>query len=413
MPRRPQFGRVFRRRRKLPDGSRVEAGPWWIEYYAHGVQVRESSKSERYKDAELLLKNRHLELMGGTFSGPVAAKVTVAELLDDLKLDFEINGKSVAWLGYVDGHLRPFFGSMRASAVKTGDFQRYIALRHGQGRSNGTINRELGRVHRAYTLGMECTPPKVSRVPKIPKLEENNIRKGFFEHEHFVRMRAELPIHLKPVITFAYETGCRKGEILNLRWSQIDFLSRIIRLEPGETKNREGRTIPIISDELFEMLKYQRILRDERWPNCPWVFFHDGRNIKDFRGAWEEAAKRAGLLNEEQKPAKLFHDLRRTGVRNMIRAGVPERVAMMISGHKTRSMLDRYNIVSEGDLYDAAGKVRAYLKERQSRSDKDNLRTIAETEKGSSQDEAAKLLKTWCGEGDLNPHEIAPASTSS
>jgi len=146
---------------------------------------------------------------------------------------------------------------------------------------------------------------------------------------------------------------------------------------------------------------------------CPWVFCRQGRQIKDFRGSWAEASKRAVLVDLKGSPTRLFHDFRRTAVRNMIRAGVPERVAMLISGHKTRSMLDRYNIVSEGDLFEAAKRVRKYLHERQSPSDKDNLRTPALDRKGGLDDEAAILLKTWCGREDLNLHEIAPASTSS
>ena len=91
------------------------------------------------------------------------------------------------------------------------------------------------------------------------------------------------------------------------------------------------------------------------------MFSRAGKRILEFKNSWESAAKTAGLANQSGKAEKLFHDLRRTGVRNLIRAGVPERVAMMISGHKTRAVFDRYNIVSESDLKDAARKLGEYL----------------------------------------------------
>ena len=112
------------------------------------------------------------------------------------------------------------------------------------------------------------------------------------------------------------------------------------------------------------MLVLQKQIRDQRWPQCPWVFARHGKQIKSFQDAWQEACKRAGLWNREtNKPARLFHDLRRTGVRNLVRAGVPERVAMSISGHKTRSVFDRYNIVSERDLHEAAARLERHVAE--------------------------------------------------
>src|SRR5579862_8256099 len=205
MAKKPQFGRIFRRKWKKPDGTIVELPTWWIEFYNNnGRQVRESSESHKYRKAEQLLKTRNSEAHTGTLAGPTARRVKVAELLDDLKRDFEVNGKSVAWLGFVDGHLRPFFGQMRAASVGTTAIREYIAERRSKGISNGTINRELGRLRRAFNLGKESEPPKVFRVPRIELLEEKNVRKGFFEHDQFVALRAELPEHLRPVITFGY-----------------------------------------------------------------------------------------------------------------------------------------------------------------------------------------------------------------
>jgi len=133
-------------------------------------------------------------------------------------------------------------------------------------------------------------------------------------------------------------------ELLDIRWPQVEFEGRIIALEPDETKNREGRSVPILEDDMRELLLEAKRERDADWPDSPWVFNRSGRQIKDFRGAWDEACKKASV------PELNFHDLRRTAVRNMRRAGVPQVIRMKISGHKTDSMERRYNIVDADDL---------------------------------------------------------------
>jgi integrase len=284
-------------------------------------------------------------------------------LFDGLLLDYKINGKSYAWVSdVVRVHLRPYFGGMKAAKVGTDQIRAYIASRQESDGppANATINRELALLRRSFNLGRMATPPKVAITPFIPMLAENNVRKGFFEHDAFLAVRRALPEEIRPVITFAYYTGCRRGEILALQWPQVDLFERVVRLEPGETKNDEGRAIPL-APELYETLKMQREIRDLHFPESPWVFSRAGAQLKDLRGGWAAACKSAGLVDADGEPSKLFHDLRRTGVRNLIRAGVPERVAMMISGHKTRAVFDRYNIVSESDLKDAARRLGEYL----------------------------------------------------
>jgi integrase len=219
---------------------------------------------------------------------------------------------------------------MRAIDITTDRVRAYSVKRQEQGASSSTINRELAALKRMFNLATEMTPPKVARVPYIPMLRESNVRKGFFEHEEYTALRRELPSYLRPVLTFGYYTGARLGEILRLRWSQVNLNSRTVYLEPGTTKNDQPRTIPL-TGELYETLKMQKEKRDLTFPHC------------------------AGI------ESKLFHDLRRTAVRNMVRAGVPERVAMVISGHKTRSVFDRYNIVAERDLHDAARRLENHL----------------------------------------------------
>ncbi len=147
-------------------------------------------------------------------------------------------------------------------------------------------------------------------------------------------------------------------------------------MDPGETKNEKARTI-YLDDELMKEMKS---VHTNRNIGCPYVFHRNGNRIKRITRAWKSASIKAGLcepqrdetgksiLTTDKKgkkrtvmlPTKLFHDFRRTGIRNMVRAGVSERVAMMVSGHKTRSVFDRYNIVSDQDLREAARKMQAY-----------------------------------------------------
>ena len=336
---------------------------WWVKYYQNGRPYRETSNSTKKREAEKHLKKREGAIASGTFTGLQPEKTTFADLATDLINDYTNNQrKSLEFVtGYVE-RLTGFFGGARANQITTDQIRAYIAKRKesethlGGPPANATINRELSALKRMFRLGLQAG--KVTRVPFIPKLVEDNVRRGFFHHRDYLKLLAVLPSYVRPVFTMAYYTGMRKGEILSLEWSQVDFASKLIRLDPGTTKNKEPRPVPM-SAELYEVLQEQRQLRDKEFPACRKVFFnhYTGRPIKDFRKAWATACKKASL------EGALFHDLRRTGVRNLVRAGVPERVAMAISGHKTRSVFDRYNIVDESDLRDAADAIDAYLSE--------------------------------------------------
>lgn len=185
-------------------------------------------------------------------------------------------------------------------------------------------------------------------------------------------MRAYLSPDLRPVAEFAYLTGWRKSEVLGLEWPRVDFTAGTVRLEPDTTKNDEGRVFPFaVLPPLADLLRRQRehTTAVERATGriIPCVFHRDGRPILDFRGAWERAVIAAGFVRvvrmdeqtEVQKPTKLFHDLRRTAVRNLERAGVPRSVAMKLTGHKTEAVYRRYAIVAEADLAEGVKKLAA------------------------------------------------------
>ena len=330
---------------------------YWIKYYRNGKPYRESTKSKKEADAKRLLKKREGEISEGKLPGVYFDRVKFDELAEDLIRDYRINQKkSMERVEMSLNHLDPVFAGLCVPQITSTRIERYVDMRLEEGAANATINRELAALKRALNLGARQTPPKVDRVPFIQMLAENNVRKGFFEYKEFLALRNALPDYLKGFVTFAYKSGWRKSEISGLSWNRVDMKEGFVRLEKGETKNNEGRTF-YMDDELKGIFERQWRNRKMAGKLSPYVFpGSDGNDrVKDIRGAWNSACKTAKI----GKP--LFHDFRRTAIRNMVRAGTPERVAMMISGHKTRTIFDRYNIVDEQDLKLAAQRQEVYL----------------------------------------------------
>jgi len=373
-------------RRKRGDGGVYLRGRiWWVTYSNNGEKVCESSGSDKEAEARKLLKKRMGEIVSGHFIGPDAERVTVGELADDVETDYRVEKQdSLDKAIRSANRIKEFFGNTKAHALKGDSIKRFIAHRQTEGAANATINRELAFLKRAYNLGIEAE--KIVRKPYIPQLKEDNIRSGFFEYAEFVAVRGACPDYFKPVVTFAYYTGWRKEEILSLRWNQVDLQAEEIRLNAGTTKNDEGRVI-CLDGELLETLKAQWERRKvAEIPGhsptllCHFVFHNNGKPIKDIRDVWHNACIAAGLgqmieierggKQHKKYQGKLFHDFRRTGCRDMIRAGIHERVAMQISGHKTRSVFDRYNIVSPNDLREAARKRSEHVQEQEERARK-------------------------------------------
>ena len=194
------------------------------------------------------------------------------------------------------------------------------------------------------------------------------MRQGFFEREQHDAVIRHLPTAWAPVMTFAFLTGWRvRSEVVPLTWAHIDTSAQMIRLDVGTTKNADGRTFPYgVLPELAALLAAQERVRDALRREdvlCPWVFpnAQGGRLPAFYSELWREACRRAGC------PGKIPHDFRRTAVRNLVRAGVPEKTAMMLTGHKTRSVFDRYDIVNEADLKAAVERLAAAPRQRGAR----------------------------------------------
>jgi len=370
------------KKRKKGDGGIYQRGKiWWITYRVNGQKVFESSKSEKDVDARRLLSKRMGEMATGVYVGPDAEKVTMAELADDVVTDYRVNGQDSLDKAIRSAErIKDFFGNAKAHGIKGDMVKRYVAKRQADGAANGTINRELAFLKRAFNLGIESE--KIVRKPYIAMLTEENIRKGFFEYAEFAAVRDACPDYFKPVATFAYLTGWRKQEILSLRWNQVDLQAEEIRLDPEQSKNDEARVIGL-DGELLELLveqweKRKVVQIPGHSPSllCPLVFHRNGKKLKDIRDVWHNACIAAGLGRmvevdgNKQYEGKLFHDFRRTACRDMIRSNTPEKVAMQISGHKTRSVFDRYHIVCTKDTKEAARRRTEYTREQQEKAKK-------------------------------------------
>ena len=352
--RRMDMGSLYRPKFRANDGTRRESSIWWVKYRLNGRVIRESSGTDREGEARRLLRQREGAAVEGRAIVPRVERVKVADLAEDLRRDYAANGRrSSERMEFCLDHLLPFFGERRAVHVTTADVNAYVARRLAEDAANATINRELCALKRMYSLALAAE--RIHRAPRIPRLEERNVRQGFFEREQFEALRRHLPEALRGVVTFAYITGWRtRSEILPLQWRQVDFKTGTVRLEPGTTKNREGRTF-VVTPELRAALEGQRAgteaLQRRTGRIIPWVFHRNGRPIKGFRQAWRSACKKAGV------PGRIPHDFRRTAVRNMERAGVPRSVAMKLVGHQTEAMYRRYAIVDEAMLREGAERL--------------------------------------------------------
>lgn len=334
------FGRVYRRNRT-----------WWLQYSYRGQVFRESSKSESKKVAQDLLRTRLGEMRPGARATAQSAEASFQELAEMLERDYSVNGrKSIADLSYRIGHLRPHFERLPASAISHEHMVRYIVDRKAEGAAMATIQHELACLSKMLTLAVRSQ--RLATKPPIPTITLRNARTGFFDPAEVERVAGHLPEPIAAVVRFAYLTGWRKSEVLGLKWRNVDSAS--VRLDPGTTKNDEGRLFPLTAPLKALLSDRRRLVSDlERLRSkvIPQVFtWEDGRPVRDFRTAWKEAVTKAGL------PERIFHDLRRSAVRHLVRSGVSETVAMRLSGHRTRAVFDRYNIVSEADLIEAARK---------------------------------------------------------
>ena len=328
---------------------------WSIKFYIDGKPQRESTGTEDREQALSYLRRRVDEARRGLHV-ELSHRPSLSNLHEILLEDYRFKRNRTDPSRHVR-HLEDFFGNIRADEITERGIREYSRKRLGtDGVAPATLRKELALLKRMLRLASHELP----RIPIVQMPRVDNARQGFFEAEEVSVLLSHLPLHARNLVEFLYLTGWRSGEAFRLQWSDVDWERKFVHLR--DSKNREPRIFPFkYHPQLEELLLRQRTQVAE-WERshgtiCASVFHWKGRPIRKLRRSWLTACRASGL------EGRLLHDFRRTAVRNLIRAGVQQAIAMKITGHKTDSVFRRYLIVDEELLAQAAGAVSDLLGE--------------------------------------------------
>jgi integrase len=341
-------GGLFRRR-----------GVWYAVLFHNGRRIRESLHTTDEETAGRRLVALRRQRERGTYQDPSTRRVSIDELLDDLVVHLEVKG--AAGLAKVKSTLkavREAFGHLGARELDTAKVETVQRSWLREKKAAATVNRRLELLRQAYRLGAHRTPPKTLAIPHIPLLKVQNARQGFLSAAEIRRLLTAVEdTDLHDFLEWFAWTGMRPGEIRQLTWAMVDLQAKTLQLDPRAAKTRRGRTLAL-EGPLWSIVERRR---KARRLGCELVFHRvsrgrPGQPIRDYRRAFSAALKAARL------PRTLLpYDLRRSAIRNMIRAGVGQAVVMKISGHQTDSTFRRYNIVSEEDVREAVRVTAAWV----------------------------------------------------
>ena len=380
-------------RKRKGEGSLFQHDGYWFYTYGYTVDGQQRKKKkclgavETFKteaaawtEAKRFRNEFISDIKAGKVATPDVESVTCGELLTQYVAHLKAQKKPAAYVieKCIEANVRPFFGPLKVAKLETRHFERYREMRT-ESVSNATVDHDFTYFKSALLLEFKKTPSRVVKVPHIQKSGEDNVRSGFLEFDGYEKVLAELPMSLRCMFVMAYHIGNRRGALLELKWTQVDFNNGVVRFMRMQNRKPVPLAAPIYGD-MADWLRRQKEFRDRNFPKCELVFFwypidceidptlksgHGGRRnepgsaIKTFYESWRTAVKDAGF------PALLFHDLRRSAVRNMVeKIGMSEKRAMEISGHKTRSCFERYHIVSLADIQESGAKMDKWIKEQ-------------------------------------------------
>jgi integrase len=327
---------------------------WWYSFTFHGRRYQKSSGVENRKEAEGIEAAFRTSLAKGEVGVTDRPRFTIEQLLDRLEQRWQLERKATKQNLSLLKKTKEDWGTKLADDLTASQLEQYAIRRQRQDYSNASTNRVLQCLRRAFNLAPR--EAKLTWPKEFDLLPEDNRRTGFAAAEQMEKLLAALPNDgLRDYVRFAWCTGMRKAEAASLKWSFIHDNQLVVSAE--YCKSGKPHSIPISGPlvAIIERRRAARVLKSNGGAQlCEFLFHRDGAPIQEFRKSWRTAARSAGCGN------LLFHDLRRSAVRDMIRSGVPQSVAMKITGHRTIAVFNRYDITAADDMTAALEKTAKY-----------------------------------------------------
>jgi len=306
---------------------------WYIDYYVHGRRKREKIGTSKVL-AENVLRKRQVEIAENRYLDIRREhKIRFEELAQTyLELYSKPNKKSYHSDCDLIKTLGKHFNGKYLYEITPILVEKFKSERIKEV-SPATVNRALACLKCMFNRAIDWGKIDTNPIIKVKLFRENNKRLRYLEKEEIVKLLARCNNHLKPIIIVALNTGMRKGEILNLKWHDIDFGRGIIYLL--NTKNGEKREIP-----MNEQAK-TAIIRVRKHPDSPYIFCNkEGKPYGDIKKTFLTALKKSGIINFR------FHDLRHTFASHLVMSGVDLNTVRELMGHKSLEMTLRYSHLS-------------------------------------------------------------------
>ena len=323
--------------------KRKDSSYWWIDVVlADGRRVCKSTRLARREDAEEHLVRLKAEAYEATRTG-----IPRDRSWQEAVIRYIADNAGKKSLRDDQDHLRkldPYLQDLRLQDVCAEPLRPFIRDRLERDQvANATVNRALEIVRRILYLARDEWGWLI-RAPKLRMLPEPKRRIRFLRQEEADRLIEALPAHLEPVVRFALATGCRKTEILRLEWTRVDFARRVAWLDPGTTKNGDGRGVPLNRDAVLALRQVQNQHRQ-------WCFTYRGNQLGTIGKAWTRALGRVGITNFR------FHDLRHTWASWHVMSGTTLQELMELGGWKSYEMVLRYAHLAPEHLSNAAARI--------------------------------------------------------